>query len=345
MANDRIRCAIIGYGPRYTWGAVHARWINAVDDLSLVAICDSDPACAAKAHSDFPDVDTCTDMQEILTRDDIDLVAIVTPHNTHASIAIDCLNSGKHVVVDKPMSITVAEADRMIGAADNAKRALAVFHNRRHDGNVRAIRDVIQSGAIGDVFHIELSECAYRRPPDEWRSRKDISGGLFYDWSSHALDWVLHLVPSKVVQVTGFSHKLVWNDVSNEDQVQAIIRFENGTVADITRSNIAYASKPLWRILGTEGAITDTGADAIKGYIHQLNGPPGGSFKMVTSAGEVAVKYRESDWATYYVELADHLKGRGPVPVSAHDGRRVIAIIEAAQHSARTGCSQSVAYQ
>ena len=245
----------------------------------------------------------------------------------------------------KSMSVTVAEADRMISAADNAKRTLAVFHNRRHDGNVRAIRKVIQSGAIGDVFHIELSECAYRSPPDEWRSRKEISGGLFYDWGSHAIDWVLHVVPGKVVQVTGFAHKLVWRNVSNEDQVQAIIRFENGTIADITRSNIAYAPKPLWRILGTAGAITDTGADAIKGYIHELNGPPGGSFKMVTSAGEVAVKYMESDWAAYYVELADHLNGRGPVPVSAHDGRRVIAIIEAAQRSASTGRSESVAYE
>jgi len=284
-------------------------------------------------------------MHEMLARDDIDLVAVVTPHNTHAPIAIDCLNAGKHVVVDKPMSVTVAEADRMISAADNAKRTLAVFHNRRHDGNVRAIRNVIQSGAIGDVFHIELSECAYRSPPDEWRSRKEISGGLFYDWGSHAIDWVLHVVPGKVVQVTGFWHKLVWRNVSNEDQVQAIIRFENGTIADITRSNIAYASKPLWRILGTAGAITDTGADAIKGYIHELNGPPGGSFKMVTSEGEVAVKYMGSDWAAYYVELADHLKGRGPVPVSAHDGRRVIAIIEAAQRSAGTGRSESVAYE
>ena len=345
MDNDSIRCAIIGYGPRYTWGAVHARWINAVDDFDLVAICDHDPACAEQAHADFPDVDACSDMQEILVRDDIDLVSVVTPHNTHASIAIDCLNSGKHVVVDKPMSITVAEADRMISAADNAKRTLAVFHNRRHDGNVRAIRNVIQSGTMGDVFHIELSECSYRRPAGEWRSGKETSGGLFYDWGSHAIDWVLHLVPSKVVQVTGFSHKLVWLDVSNEDQVQAIIRFENGTIADITRSTIAYASKPLWRILGTAGAITDTGVDAIKGYIHELNGPPGGTFTLTTSAGEKAIEYMESDWATHYAELADHLKGRGPVPVSAHDGRRVIAIIEAAQRSARTGRSESVAYE
>ena len=345
MDNDSIRCAIVGYGPRYTWGAVHARWINAVDDLGLVAICDSDPACAAKAQSDFLEVDVYTGLHEMLAEADIDLVAVVTPHNTHASIVIDCLNAGRHVVVDKPMAITVAEADRMIAAADKAKRTLAVFHNRRHDGNVRAIRNVIQSGAIGDVFHIELSECGYRRPADEWRSRKDASGGLFYDWGSHAIDWALHMVPSKVAQVTGFSHKLVWHDVSNEDQVQAIIRFENGTIVDITRSDIAYAPKPLWRILGTAGAITDSGVGAIKGYIHELNGPPGGDFTLTTSAGAKAVEYMESDWAAYYMELADHLKGRGPVPVSAHDGRRVIAIIEAAQRSARTGRSESVAYE
>jgi len=273
------------------------------------------------------------------------MVAVVVPHNIHAPIVIECLNAGKHVVVEKPMCIGVAEATDMVETAKKANRTLAVFHNRRHDGNVRAIKEVIEQGLIGDVFHIELSACGYGCPGDWWRSRKEISGGALYDWGSHAIDWVLHIVPSKMVQVTGFFHNLVWHDVSNEDQTQAIILFENGAVADIMQSNTAYVGKPLWYILGTKGGIVDTGKDAIKGYVKDLIGPPGGSFKVVTSEGEIQVKYKESDWITYYVDMANHLLRSAPVPVSGEDGRRVITVLETAEKSAKSGRSEDVPYQ
>ncbi len=152
-----VRCAVIGYGPTFNFGWVHARWIEAVEDLRLVAISDRDPACAARAQADFPDAAVYTNMAELLRRDDIDMVSVVTQHNTHAAIVIECLGAGKHVVVEKPMCISIAEADAMIKAATAARRTLAVFHNRRHDGNVRAIREVIEQERLGEVFHIELS--------------------------------------------------------------------------------------------------------------------------------------------------------------------------------------------
>ena len=340
-----VRCAIIGYGPIFNWGWVHARWINAVADFSLAAICDKDPGCAVRARYDFPEVDTYTDLHEVLARDDIDLVTVVTPHNTHASIVLDCLNAGKHVVVDKPMCISVAEATTMIDTAEKVDKTLAVFHNRRHDGNVRAIKEVIEQGRIGEVFHIELSSCGYGRPADSWRARKDISGGLLYDWGSHAIDWALNMIPGDIAQVTGFFHKRVWSDVSNEEQTRAVILFENGAVVDILQSILAYAGRPLWYILGTKGAIVDGGRDAIKGYTEQLNGPSGGSFKLITEGGEQKVPYRESDWLTYYIDMVDHLLRDGTVPVSGEEGRRVITVLETAEKSAKSGRSEDVPYR
>ena len=324
---------------------MHARWIKGVDDLCLVAICDKNPARTERAKNDFPEVDTYTDMRQMLAREDIDMVSVVTHHNTHAPIAIECLKAGKHVIVEKPMCISIAEATDMIERAKRANRTLAVFHNRRHDGNVRAIKEVIEQGLIGDVFHIELAACSYGRPGDWWRSQKEISGGALYDWGSHAIDWVLHITPSKMVQVAGFFHKLLWHDVSNEDQARAIITFENGVVADIMQSSTAYIGKPLWYILGAKGGIADTGKDAIKGYTKDLIGPSGGSFKLVTSEGEREVKYKESDWITYYVDMANHLLRGAPVPVSGQDGRRVITVLETAEKSAKSGRSEEVPYQ
>jgi len=339
-----IRCAIVGYGPTFNFGWVHARWVEAVRDLRLVAICDRDPACAAKARADWPEVDAHLDLAEMLRRDDLDLISVVTQHNTHAPIVIECLRAGKHVVVEKPMCLNTAEATAMIDAAHAADRTLAVFHNRRHDGNLRAIREVIAQGRIGRVFHLELSACGYGKPGHVWRSAKEVCGGALYDWGAHAIDWVLSLVPSRMRQVTGFFHKLLWPDVSNEEQTRAIILFEDGTVADVMYSSIAMIGKPLWRILGTRGAIEDSGAGSIEGYCKEVIGPSGGSFRLVTEEGETQVPYKESDWVTYYADLADHLLRGAPVPVSAQDGRRVIAVLETAEKSARSGKSEPPAY-
>ena len=286
----------------------------------------------------------------MLRRDDLDLVTIVTPHNTHAPLVLACLNAGKHTVVEKPMCITIAEATAMIETAKRVGRTLAVYHNRRHDGNVRAIRQVVQSGEIGEVFHIEVTSMGHGgsftwgRPGEPWRASKAVSGGGLYDWGAHAVDWVLSMVPSRMTQVTGFFHKF-GPEQANEDQTRAIVRFENGCVAEIMQSRVAHLGRPyLWLVLGTRGAIMDSGRDAIKGYCQELNGPPGGSFRLRTAAGEREIPYLESDWATYYADLASHLLRGGPVPVSGEDGRRVITVLQTAEKSAASGRSEDVPY-
>lgn len=350
MNEKKLGCAIIGYGPVFNWGWVHARWMKAVPEMEVIAVCDKNPECAAKAKKDFPEVYTYTDLHEMLRRDDIDLVAVATPHNTHSSIAIECLKAGKHTVVEKPMCITITEATQMIETAKSVGKTLAVYHNRRHDGNVRAIREVVESGEIGDVFHIEVtamgysSNSNYGQTDQPWRTSKEISGGALYDWGSHAVDWVLSMVPSKMTQVTGFFHKFR-SEESNEDQARAIIRFENGCVAEILLSRLAFLGKPyLWYILGTKGTIMDTGQGAIEGYCRELNGPSGGSFKLRTAEGEEEVPYKESDWLTYYIDLAKHLLRGTPVPASGEDGRRAITVLETAEKSSKSGRSEDVPF-
>jgi predicted dehydrogenase len=351
LPNAELKCAVVGYGPVFNWGWMHVRWMQAVPDMCVVAVCDREPACAAKAAQDFPGIRTYTDLDEMLRREDLDLVAIVTQHNTHARLAVTSLQAGKHTVVEKPMCLSVAEADEMVAAALNANRTLAVFHNRRHDGNVRAIREVIEQGLIGDVFHIEVSamgftaDANFGRPGNPWRSFKEVSGGALYDWGAHAIDWVLSLVPSRMSQVTGYFHRLR-PDASNEDQARAIIRFENRCVAEILQSHLAYLARPyLWYVLGTCGAIADTGHGAIEGYCRELNGPSGGSFRLRTADGERDVPYSRSDWATYYADLADHLLRGAPVPVSGEDGRRVITVLETAEKSSAAGRSLEPPYR
>jgi predicted dehydrogenase len=200
------------------------------------------------------------------------------------------------------------------------------------------------------VFHIEVTGMGYGgsftwgRPGEPWRASKAVSGGGLYDWGAHAVDWVLSMVPSRMTQVTGFFHKF-GPEQANEDQTRAIIRFENGCVAEIMQSRVAHFGRPyLWLVLGTKGAIMDSGHDAIKGYCQELNGPPGGSLRLRTAAGEREMPYLESDWATYYADLANHLLRGGPAPVSGEDGRRVITVLQTAEKSAASGHSEPVPY-
>jgi len=344
-----VRCGVVGYGAAHIFGRAHGRWIQATPDLEWAAVCDIDAERREAAKAEFPHLATYASVTEMLAEADVDLVSIVTPHHTHAPIALECLRAGTHVVVDKAMCLTVAEATAMIDEARRQDRMLAVFHARRHDGNFRAIKETVHSGRIGDVFHIELTAGGFGPPRDWWYSRKALGGGAFYYWGPHAIDWVLDLVRDRVAGVTGFYHKLVWHDFDIEDQTRAVMRFEGGCVADVTWSHIAAVGKPLWRILGTKGGILDTGRGGNKGYQDEIAGPSGGGFELVTIANgqrtRTTVPYRDSDWLTYYVEIADHLLRGAPVPVTGEDGRRTIAVFEAAERSARSGHTEPVAYE
>jgi predicted dehydrogenase len=344
----RIRCGIVGYGPVFEFGRAHGGWISAVPELELAAICDKDRARTALAKADFPGVATFNSLSEMLARPDIELVSVVVPHNVHKDVVAQCLRAGKHTIVDKPMAITVAECDAMIEEALTAGRTLAVFHNRRHDGNYRAIRSVVDGGTIGDVFRIELWAGGYGAPGSGWRARTAVTGGALYDWGAHAVDWVLSMVPSRMVSVTGFAQKLLWKDCDIEDEARAVIRFENGAVADVGSSYIAAAGKPLWYVLGTRGAIVDTGADSLAGYCPEYKpvAQSGGGFQLVTVQGgkrqETRVPYAPSDWVSYYADMVRHLRDGAPAPVSAHAGRRVIKVLETARRSARSGRTEMV---
>jgi predicted dehydrogenase len=322
-----IRCGLIGCGGRFGMARLHAQYITATPGLEPVALCDIDPRALAMGHEVLPDLETYSSVAAMLRKSNPDMVTIITPHNTHAQLAVQCARAGKHVVVEKPMCITVAEADRMIQAAKDNQVMLSVFHNRRFDGDFMTLRDIIGRGLIGDVFHVEAYMGSYGHPGTWWRSNKRISGGAMYDWGAHYLDWLLNLVPAQMESVTGYIHKLVWRDVTNEDQVRAIIRFRNGAVAELQISHIAAVGKDRWRILGTKGGIRDGRRE--KHFLVATD--------VAGLRAEMEVPYQEQDWEAYYRNLADHLLRGKELAVKPEEARRVIAVLEAAEKSARTG--------
>ena len=344
-----IGCVVIGYGPQHDFGWAHSAWIAATPDLRLVGVCDLDPTRTAAAKQAFPYIKTYNDVAEVWVDPEVELVSIVTPHFTHCPLTVAALEAGKHVVVEKAMCLNVAEATAMVETGRQAGKMLAVHHNRRHDGNYRRVEEIVKGGDLGEVFHIELSAGGYGKPDLAWYTEKAKSGGGFFYWGPHAVDWVLNLIPAPIVSVNGFFHKLVWHDMTNEDQTRAIIRFANGVVADVLWSHIAAVGKPLWRILGTRGGLLDTGAGGNVGYQKMISGPSGGSLKLVRCGAdgrwEEDVAYYDSDWPTYWQDVANHLLRGGPVPVSGEFGRRVIGVLETAEKSSASGQSEQVPHE
>ena len=349
MIDTEIGCALVGYGRAFNWGRMHARWIGAVDGLRLRAVCTRSLESAARAKADFPEIETYASLGSMLERGDVELVSVLTPHDTHSAIAIECLRAGKHTLVDKPMAITVAECTRMLEEAETAGKTLAVFNNRRHDGNIRAILDVIERGLIGTVFYAEFFAGHFGPPcsadaTDAWRGDRQRSGGVLYDWGGHAVDWLLDVIGSPAVRVSGRFTKLLWHDFSNDDHGRVVIEFMNGATADLTVSHLAHKSKPQWYILGTKGSIVDTAEGALAGYTRDIAGRPSGSFLLTTGTGERRVNYRESDWNTYYRDLAANISHGVAFSATGERGRSIISVLEAADVSALEGRPVEVAY-
>ena len=327
-----VRAAIVGYGGAFNMGKYHAEMINAAG-MQTVAACDLDPTRMEAAAKDFPGIRTYTDVDLLLEDPEVDLVIVILPHNIHADLAVKAANKGKHVIVEKPMCVSVAEADAMIDAANANNVMLSVFHNRRWDGDFMTLRSLIEEGMIGEVFHIEAMMGGLHPMGNWWRSDKKISGGNMFDWGAHIIDWILHLMPKHVVGVDGYYHKLRWFEHSNEDHTDLTIRFEGGARASVEISNLAAASKDRWRILGTQGAIVMKSWDKIE--------------VLVDHKGNIA-KFepgiQKTNQQAYYDNIADHLMRGEDLVVKPEEARRIIAIIEAAEQSSNAQQTVKPAY-
>ncbi|HIL11004.1 MAG TPA: Gfo/Idh/MocA family oxidoreductase, partial [Candidatus Latescibacteria bacterium] len=255
------------------------------------------------------------------------LVTIITPHNTHAKLAVQCLNAGVNVVCEKPLAITSAEVKQMLAAAKKKKVMISTFHNRRWDGDFVVLRDLIRKEKIiGRVFRIEAGFFGYGEQGTWWRSNKEVSGGAIYDWGAHFTDWILNIITDPVDWVSGYQVKNhEWSKYDNEDHSEYTVRFKGGCTATLTMSNLSMSPRPRWRILGEKGSIEDVGGKYLVKTI--VNGR-----QMSTE-----VPFAESNWDAYYENVYKHLMGRAKLVITPESAGRVIGVLEAANISAARG--------
>jgi scyllo-inositol 2-dehydrogenase (NADP+) len=334
-----IKCGVIGYGGAFNMGRHHLNEMKKAG-MTPTAVAEIDPERLKVATTDFPGIETYSTVAEMLRKSDVKVLAIITPHNTHAKLALQCLKAKRHVVCEKPLAITTDECDAMIAAAKKSGVVLSTYHNRHWDGCILEAVKRIQGGAIGEIVRIEAHMGGWGQPGNWWRTSKSISGGILYDWGVHLLEYTLQLVNSNIVEVTGFSKsgfwadKTAWKKDTNEDEGYAIIRYASGAWSTISISAIDSKPKQGWlEITGTKGT-----------YVMD-----GGSFEIITHKnGETVVNKGPnppSEGWKLYQNIADHLVKGETLIITPEWARRPIHILDLAGKSAKKGTALKARYK
>jgi scyllo-inositol 2-dehydrogenase (NADP+) len=336
-----IRVGLVGYG--FAGRGFHAYLIGLVPELRLVAVATRDAGRRAQAEAEHG-VATYETLDEMLAHADIDLVVVATPHDTHRDLACRAMDAGRHVVVDKVMCLTAAEADDMIAARDRTGVILSVFQNRRWDGDYLTVRRALDAGWLGAPFLFESAVLNYRAPRG-WRGDAGAGGGVLFDWGAHLIDQALQLVPGPVASVTCDIQYRGWGAAIGS-YARLLIRFANGVLYGIELGNLVRAETPRWRVLGERGALLKIGLDPqeramLAGDIGAATEAAGDRARIRTEldglATELIVEGVRGDWPAYYRNVAAALAGAAPLAVLPEEARRGLTILDAAMASARRG--------
>jgi len=328
-------------------GALHAEAIGLVPGARLVAITDVVPASAKELAGRYgcaaePDLDA------LLARADIDVVSVCVPSGLHAEVGTKAAAAGKHLVIEKPIDVTLEAADRLIAAADAGGVTLTVISQHRFDTGLDELRRLLDSGALGTLLLGEASTKWYRTQgyydSAQWRGTWAMDGGSLMNQGVHYVD-LLRWCMGPVSEVTAVCATQA-HQVEVEDTALAIVRFASGALATIVSSTSVYPGfSQRLEITGTEGTvIVEDGRIVLRALRSGPPGPgqPGGLPEQAAAAADAAAQPGGLDPASHAAQIADLLEaidqGRQPsvTPQSARDTLKVVLAVYESARSGRT---------
>ena len=325
----------------------HVEAIAAVDGLRLGAVM-SASAERARSVGEHVRVPWTTSLDELLDRPDIDAVAILTPSGLHAAQAIAALEHGKHLLVEKPLALTVADAEAVIKVANWAGLTLATVSQRRFEPAMRVLRRAVEDGALGTISLV-VAEGIYMRPQAyydsaAWRGTTALDGGVLMNQAIHVVDlvrWLGGPVRSVAAHVTTRTHEM-----EAEDTATVSLSFESGALGSIVATTSAVTESPVeLRVVGDKGRVRVVDEDATEWAVPGVDKPsadPGeGEGASANGATPAA-----ATWGTtalghvrQYTDFLDAVRTGRPPAVTGVDGRNAVEIVTAAYEASRTGRS------
>jgi len=336
---NSIRVALIGYG--FVGKTYHAPLIQSVPGLELTVVSSSRPD---EVRKDFPLVHVVAKPEDIFTRTDVDLVVIASPNDSHVPLATAALNTDKHVVVDKPFTITLAEARDLVELSRTKRKLLSVFQNRRWDSDFLAVKTLVAEGRLGEILHFESHYDRFRpEVKNRWRERAGSGAGLWYDLGPHLVDQALDLfgLPQKI------SASLAIQRPNAQIDDWAHVLLDYGRLRVILNCSMLVAGGiPRMAVHGTQGSWLKYGFDIQESQL--LRGmhpgdpnwgkdPLPGLFYDGLGGPAQELPVPRSDQSQYYRDIRDALLEGKANPVTPIQAIAVMAVLETTIQSAAIG--------
>ncbi|MAR73935.1 MULTISPECIES: oxidoreductase [Halomonas] len=344
MKTQTLNVGLVGYGMAAK--TFHAPLIQAAPGLELTSVVSSD---ADKVLRDLPDVTVHAKLNELLEVRHVDLIVIATPNEQHYAMAKAALAAGKHVVVDKPITVSASEARQLRAQADRSELLLSVFHNRRWDCDFLTVRKLLEQGRLGRVTSFTSRFDRYRPAVNNrWREQHKPGGGIWYDLGPHLLDQAIELfgMPRAILLELASAR----DGAEVDDDFLALLEYDRLRVT-LQASSLVAEPSPRFVVHGTEGSYSIYGLDPQEGWLKQglmpsedwgVDDAPGQLTLNRGSAEEPDLVTEEwlsepGNYPAFYTAVAQTLLHGDPPPVSGEQAVDVMTLLEAGLDSYRQG--------
>lgn len=335
---------LIGYGMGGKF--FHAPILSSIAGLNLSKIRETKAHNIEDASKKYPQATIVGNSSDIFDDPAIDLVVITSPNHTHFPLAKEALNAGKHVVVDKPYTVTSQDADELIALADNKNKTLSVYQNRRFDSEFKTVQKILDSKVLGNLVEYEVHFDRFRNfiKPDTWKEEDTPGTGILYDLGSHLIDQALFYfgMPEAVyadLRIQRKGGKII-------DNFEVVLDY-GGLKATLKSGMLVKEIGPRITLLGDMGTYQSYGMDVQEAHLlagHFPNeredwgiGPEAlwGTLSTETNGLQFKGKIptERGDYREYYQNIYNALLGKEPLKVTAAQARNTILIIEAAMKS------------
>ena len=333
---------VVGYGGQGGWHADHAL---KSDVVTLHGIYDIKQERIDLAKS--KGINTYDSFEAVLADDQIDILVCATPNDVHKDIVIRALESGKNVVCEKPVALSVEDFDDMCAAAKKAGKLFTVHQNRRWDVDFLAIKSIIASGEIGDTINIESRVHGSRGIPSDWRCHKPYGGGMILDWGVHLIDQMLQLIPNeKIVRIYNENTNITTDEV--DDGFHLMMTFESGKRATVEVGTYNFIYMPRFYMQCKNGSafIEDWQKNCKVAKLKAWNEKEvvpvqtaAGITKTMAPRDEITLDSYEinrpkADVHDFYRNLVKAVDGIEPQLIKLEEVRRVLLVMEGCFKSA-----------
>lgn len=341
-----IRTGIIGYG--LSGRVFHAPFIDVVEGYELTKISTSKPENVKLIEERYPVTAVVPNGKGIIEDPEIDLVIVTSPNTEHFRWAREALIAGKHVVVEKPFTVNVAEADELIEIAQRQGKILTVYHNRRFTSDTKTVRKILESGILGEIVDYESHFDRYRpnpRPGGAWREDPLPGSGIFYDLGSHLIDQALWFFGIPLAVTADIDSQRPW--AKADDHFDVRLHYPSFT-ATLKSGMLCKIPGPTYLIHGRNGSFVKYGLDVQEATLDAGAVPQGKDWGREPESiwGNICVDYKEvkiegkveseqGDYRDYFINLRDAINGKTKIAVKPEEARNVIQIIQLALQSSR----------